>query len=794
MVGLIVGCGSNKDISQDEPSGAQNPGPDQSGFGNPDHLPLPSDYTDTECVSNKRFFVEQVWTPVLATRCMNCHSSLGQAKQSRLILQDAYQTGFLDRNLETFEEVASYSKDGQPLVLLKPLGEDSHGGGIVLKKDSPEHNALAVMVERLKNPIFCDDVIVESLFKNVELLDSLETLRKARVTLTSTLPTEHEIDRIDLEGPVALASILDDMMTEPEFFVWLKEVYNDFFRTDAYAKGTAAIDLLSDSDFPTRHWFEDCDTAAYPMCNTGNFAEAAKEFTNWSVAQDALELVVHVVRNDKPFTEILTADYMMVNPYSARVYDVHQEVYFNAPLEHREFRPAKVSLGGADSGVPYPHAGVLTSPAWLNRFPTTDTNVNRHRSRMVYSFFLATDVLKLAERSLDQSQITAHNPTMNESACAVCHAVVDPIAGAFQNWNNNGRFRPPDEGWHQDMRPPGFGAEVIPALKASESLQWLGQKLVADRRFVTSVVHTMFEGVMGHSTLQPPSDPKSPDYSASLSTYLQQDEYLKTIEEAFMEDNYNLKTAIREIILSPYFRAKNYNAEQPHGGGAAEVSASTVALNQVGTGRLLTPERLNRRLENVMGYAWLDSETEESALLTTYRLFYGGIDFKKDMIRVNSMSGMMANVAQRMANEVACQAVAYDFTLPPESRTLFPYVEWDYAATEKHGFHVPEMVEFIKTNIVYLHSRLLGETLTTDSDEFARTYSLFMGVMEKGQQLLENELTTVQIPTACHATMDLETGEELPMELQMVNDPDYTIRAWMAVTAYLLSDYRFLFE
>ena len=69
-----------------------------------------------------------------------------------------------------------------------------------------------------------------------------------------------------------------------------------------------------------------------------------------------------------------------------------------------------------------------------------------------------------------------------------------------------------------------------------------------------------------------------------------------------------------------------------------------------------------------------------------------------------------------------------------------------------------------------------------------------MGVMEKGQQLLKNELTTVQIPTACHATMDLETGEELPMDLQMVNDPDYTIRAWMAVTAYLLSDYRFLFE
>ena len=521
--------------------------------------------------------------------------------------------------------------------------------------------------------------------------------------------------------------------------------------------------------------------------------ETAKALTNWSVTQDALELVVHVVRNDKPFTEIQTAAYMMVNPYSAIVFSAN-DVFFNNPLDHNEFRPAQVPLGGIGSDVAYPHAGVLTSPAWLNRFPTTATNVNRHRSRMVYDFFLATDVLKLAERSLDQSQITAHNPTMNESACSVCHTMIDPIAGAFQNWDNKGRYRPPVEGWHQDMRPPGFGAEVIPSTQAPESLRWLGNRLVADRRFVTAVVQTLFSGIMGHPTLRPPSDPQNPKYSALLSTYLQQDEYLKTIENVFMEDNYNLKTAIKALIMSPYFRAENYTAVQPHGGGAVDQTAAMVALNQVGTGRLLTPERLNRRIENVTGYAWLDPDTQKSALLTTYRIFYGGIDFKKDMNRVESMSGMMANVAQRMANEVACQAVAYDFTLPAESRTLFPYVEWDYAPTEKHGFEVPEMIDHIKNNILYLHSRLLGETLTTDSPEFTRTYDLFMNIMEKGQQLMENELATGQLPAACHATMDLETGDALPDDIQMVNDPEYTIRAWMAVTAYLLSDYRFLFE
>ena len=40
----------------------------------------------------------------------------------------------------------------------------------------------------------------------------------------------------------------------------------------------------------------------------------------------------------------------------------------------------------------------------------------------------------------------------------------------------------------------------------------------------------------------------------------------------------------------------------------------------------------------------------------------------------------------------------------------------------------------------------------------------------------------------------MSTGEPYPEEQQVVDDPNYTVRAWMAVMAYLLSDYRFLHE
>ena len=39
-----------------------------------------------------------------------------------------------------------------------------------------------------------------------------------------------------------------------------------------------------------------------------------------------MSLVAHIVRNDHPFTEIVTANYIMVTPYTARGYGCFDEV------------------------------------------------------------------------------------------------------------------------------------------------------------------------------------------------------------------------------------------------------------------------------------------------------------------------------------------------------------------------------------------------------------------------------------------------------------------------------------
>jgi hypothetical protein len=171
------------------------------------------------------------------------------------------------------------------------------------------------------------------------------------------------------------------------------------------------------------------------------------------IAKEPLNIITYVVKNDRPFTEILTADYTVVNPFLAKAYGV--QASFSDPANENEFQPAKVMLG---TGEALPHAGVLSTPVFLNRWMTSPTNRNRGRARRVYQFFLATDILKIAERPVDPSAATAHeNPTMTDKNCVMCHKIMDPIAGGFRGYDDNDyeNFKG-SRPWFGDMAAPGL--------------------------------------------------------------------------------------------------------------------------------------------------------------------------------------------------------------------------------------------------------------------------------------------------------------------------------------------------
>jgi Protein of unknown function (DUF1588) len=741
---------------------------------------------DGDCVSNEQFFQEEIYVKTLASKCYACHSTTGAAKDTSFILRTSdYGPDYLEQNLEVFSQMARLEYDGVPWILAKPTQAVEHGGAEQFKTDSDEYRAFQEMIARVNDPVACDDSdVTEEFFDNVVLLDEVATLRKASLALVGRLPTieEEQIirDAPEAERFEALDTVLDRLMTEEVFYDRLIEIYGDHFLTDRYYPETRALDLiagLTDGNednpspiYPNVFWFDALGTEEERM--------EAESFANKGVARQSLELIVHVVRNELPFTEILTADYTMVNPFSAQSYGIEANFETGA---YDEFVPAKIP------GIP--HAGVLTNTIFMNRFPTTPTNRNRHRARMVYDMFLATDVLRLGERPIDATGDGIVNPTMNNPSCTVCHQVIDPLAGALQNWDEAGNYAPREEGWYSDMVQAGFGDAILPPADARSSEQWAAQQLIADPRFAVAPIHVLFKGLSGQEPLREPSDVNDEHYLASIRAFDVQTKVFQEIADKFVEDDYNLKTVIKEIIKTPYYRAANATGLTPE---------REAELAEVGTGRLLTPEQLHRKVEAITGQPWRNGEADLLLSQDEYLIFYGGINHDDVTTRITEPNGIMSNVATRMGNEMACWTVAADFSKDPLDRKMFPFVEIGFEPEDANGFEVADASSAIKANIQYLHQRLLGEFVDLNDPEIQRTYELYLEVWKDGRANLglpvEEGGYSPGLPGPCQAINDYWTGEPLPADRQIVNDETYTVRAWMAVISYLLADYRFLHE
>ena len=475
-------------------------------------------------------------------------------------------------------------------------------------------------------------------------------------------------------------------------------------------------------------------------------------------------------------TEIITADYFMVNGYSAKSYGVDDQLAFNDEWDADEWLPAQIP------GIP--HAGLFTSLMFLNRYPTSDTNVNRGRSRVVYDLFLDVDILALdgTRPDGDAVDISSPAPTMENEDCVVCHALLDPVASSFQNWNDRGFYRP-NKPWYEDMFQAGFAGLDRPQSEQRTSLQWLSSEMAKDPRFDDAMVRIVYFGLTGQEPLNPPGESAT---DAANDAYAAESVHLDELKAIYVADNQNLKTLIREIVLSPYYRADGLHSD-----------AFAIVHEKTGAARLLTPELLHRKINAVLGFEWrgfldnysVSKEIPFAARLLDNRFFYnqiyGGIDSFVVTDRLTEPNGLMVYVQERMANELACYAVANDFLSAAQDRLLFPFVE---ASTQP--ISAQDQAD-IKANIQYLHGHLLGEQLAIDADEVQFTYDLFSSVLAVGQSNIGVSEDS-NLPLRCRRSVDLQTGD--PLATTLSQDPDYVMRAWMAVAAYLMSDYRFVYE
>lgn len=725
------------------------------------------------------YFADEVWTKVGARTCLECHKVGGDADDSKFILQDPSRepATALQHNREAFVRMATRKSGEQSRILVKATGGLSHGGEDVLKPDSTGYKVLAEFVRRLSEAKVGAPAVAERkgtpFFEGVTMLENRRLIRRATLSLGGRLPTAEELAAVEKGGLSAVRTVLDEVMKEEAFYSRLAEAFNDIFLLRGY--GDEPLSALSYANFSgTRTWNQKFDLshiadkdarrqAGYKL--TGDYYEA--------LLREPLELIKYIVRNERPFTEIINADYIMESPYTARGYGNYEEIVkeFHDLEDPFDYIPVRLaSLKGHPQSTQktptgfYPHAGILSTFQYLRRYPTTETNRNRLRSRMFYQHFLGVDVLELAARVKDAAAVTAKfdTPTTQASECVVCHKTLDPVAGIFQDFYSiEGVYGPRKDGWFKDIFNAGFEGEDLPAEEKWRAMQWLAERTVKDPRFAATMVEHVYYILTGRKALLPPKGIDDPMFDAKQRAYRAQHEEVGRIAARFVEAKFNLKEAFQQWVASPFYRADSLATPNSTPQRQAE-------LADIGVARLLGPEQVERKITAVFGKPWGRFKSENA-------LLYGGIDAKEVTERATDPSGAMGAMQRMMADDVACKNVAYDFSLNPAQRRLFPAIEPDVLPGSE------DTDARIREAIVHLHERVLGRSESPESPEVQRTFALFAGIIADAQ---ERGKSVEKLESYfCRAAGNERTS-----------DPHYTVRAWRGVVTYLLRQREFLYE
>lgn len=733
------------------------------------------------------YFANEVWAKVASQSCLNCHKSGGDAEDSQFVLQDperspeSERAAVLRMNRNMFLRIAQVKEGEQYRILLKVVGKLDHGGEEVLKPDSTGYRILAEYVKRANAPasdsadeLAAEDPNAPPFFAGVAMIDDQRLLRRLTLSLAARLPKDDERKAIAGDGLKALPQVLDGVMREEAFYDRLREAFNDIFLTVGYDDGAESA-LAYDHFSETRIW-----TQKHDLNHIAD--EKERQQARYKLAGDyraallgePMRLVDHIVRNDRPFTEIVTADYIMVTPYTARGYGIYEELksQFKDPDDPFEYIPVKLkALKGRNkqqdqesaTGM-YPHAGLLSTFQYMRRYPTTETNRNRLRARMYYQHFLGVDALELAARVSDAAAVTAkfEIPTMQASECVVCHKIIDPVAGIYQDYYKfEGVYGRRKDGWYQDMFATGFEGEEMPADERWRSLQWLGERTAKDPRFATAMVEHVYYILTGRKVLLAPKDIDDPLFAAKRRAYQQQRCEVQAIATRFAQQDFNLKDVFKAWAVSDFYRADGLAT-------AANDPQRLAELDDLGLVRMLAPEQLERKVGAIFGKPWGKLE-EQMAML------YGAIDSQEVTERATDPSGAMGAIQRILANDVACQHTLADFARKPGERILFRSIE----PAVVPGIS-DEGDQQIRAAIVYLHDRILGRQDAPDSAEVQRSFDLFQTIVKDAQ-----------------ATKGFEKVEIYHCRRNVTDspaDPAYTIRAWRGVVTYLLRRQEFLYE
>ena len=395
-------------------------------------------------------FSDYISTPVVQSKCIYCHVEGGASGHTRLVLTPQDVEGHEATNLAVFQNFLDTVEGGADLILNKVQGAEAHGGGVQVVAGSTDFANMEQFLRALGGETTSGALSPDSLFNGVTFASAAKTLRRAALLFAGRLPTQAELNAVIYGNKSTLRQTIRGLMAGQGFHDFLIRSANDRLLTDAERSRVVPFNEPRFVDLTNKRW-ELADQAVKNGHNRLNqyppykFHEQAVQY---GMARAPLELIAHVVENDLPYTEILTADYIMANPVAAAAYGADTE--FDNSDDPTEFQPSEILsyyrrnnsqiverdpirgrrvINPGNLGTDYPHAGVLNTTVFLNatRRPRRIA-IGPGRAGPTTTSWASTSRSPRRERRTRTRLADTNNPTMNNPACIVCHIPMDPVA------------------------------------------------------------------------------------------------------------------------------------------------------------------------------------------------------------------------------------------------------------------------------------------------------------------------------------------------------------------------------
>ncbi len=467
---------------------------------------------------------------------------------------------------------------------------------------------------------------------------------RTSLDLRGVRPTVDELAAIEAD-PEGFPAVVDAWMADPRFGARVRDLWSEVYLTRAAPRFLSA--------------------ASYDLDDPAAFARA--------VGEEPLRILERVAVEDRPWTELATADWTVADPLLASIWPLQRD-------EGEGWQPARYTDGR-------PAAGVLATNSFHWRYDSTASNANRKRANAASRILLCHDYLVRPidfDRNVNLlDEAAVESALVTNEGCVNCHQSLDPVASFFYGFSwvdpssaqEASRYHPERErDWRtRTGRAPGFYG------RPGYSLADLGQAIAADSRFASCAVEQAWTLLL-----------RRPVEAGDTDALVQH-------REAFLAGDLRLRPLLASVVADSRYQT-----------GASDAAGAV-------SKKMVTPDLLASSIEGLTGFRWVGNGYDLLGDDTVgYRTLAGGADGYAVTANATEPNATLVLAQARLAEAAASWMVAN----APER--LLPGVDLAHGPDD-------DAAAFAAA-VQHLHLALFGAHVAADGPDVAAAADLWRGL------------------------------------------------------------------